>query len=93
MSARAFGAFRTSLGGVNFLETRSWPSSTYAGFNSTVDSSNNIYLTGLGGTSVRNIPIEKINSTAYERLGIDLKGIRPENKAILEKNPAFLRNH
>jgi len=62
MSARAFGAFRTSLSGVNFLEVRSVTSSNYVGNNSTVDSSNNIYLTGryqYGGY----IPVEKINST------------------------------
>jgi outer membrane protein assembly factor BamB len=60
-SAKSFGAFRTSLGGVNFLEVRTVTSSSLQYNSSFVDSAYNIYVTGYNAAAY--IPIEKINST------------------------------
>jgi len=62
MSARAFGAFRTSLGAVNFLEVRTVSGGSLQYNNSFVDSAYNTYVTGYEGNGTF-IPIEKINST------------------------------
>ena len=60
-SARAFGAFRTSLGAVNFLEVRTITSSSLQYNSSFVDSAYNTYVTGYNASSY--IPVEKIDST------------------------------
>jgi hypothetical protein len=60
-SVSGFGAFRTSLGAVNFLSVRTVTSSSLQYNNSFIDSAYNTYVTGYNASSY--IPIEKINST------------------------------